>query len=104
LDAQYYCFHHPEAVVADMRVACNCRKPSPGMLLKAAAEMHLDLERSWMIGDSLSDIKAGQNAGTRTILIGNMKRELFRHFSEVSHPEAICADLLEALKVIESSE
>jgi D-glycero-D-manno-heptose 1,7-bisphosphate phosphatase len=105
LDGQYYCFHHPEAVVAKMRVACDCRKPNPGMLLKAAEEMHLDLTHSWMVGDNLTDVKAGQRAGVRTILLGNMKCELCRHLNEEnSRPEAICADLLEATKVIENSE
>lgn len=105
LDAQYYCFHHPQAVLENMRVACDCRKPGPGLLLKAAEEMHLDLSRSWMIGDSLTDIKAGKSAGTRTILIGKMKCELCHFLQEDgSGPEAVCADLLEAVRVIESAE
>jgi D-glycero-D-manno-heptose 1,7-bisphosphate phosphatase len=102
LDAQYYCFHHPEAVIEDMKVECNCRKPAPGMLLKAAAEMELDLSRSWMIGDGITDIQAGKGAGTRTILIGKMKCELCHHFNaKNSAPEAVCANLLEAAGVIE---
>jgi D-glycero-D-manno-heptose 1,7-bisphosphate phosphatase len=102
LDAQYYCFHHPEAVIESMRVACKCRKPGPGMLLRAAEEMQLDLTRSWMIGDGVTDIQAGKSAGTRTILIGKMKCELCHHFSEQNAaPEAVCADLLEAVGVIE---
>jgi D-glycero-D-manno-heptose 1,7-bisphosphate phosphatase len=63
LDGQYYCFHHPESAVALMRAACECRKPSPGLLLKAAAEMHLDLAHSWMVGDNLTDVQAGKSAG-----------------------------------------
>jgi D-glycero-D-manno-heptose 1,7-bisphosphate phosphatase len=105
LDAQYYCFHHPEAVVEEMRVACECRKPSPGMLLKAAAEMHLDLSHSWMVGDNLTDVKAGQSAHVRTILIGKMKCELCHLMQEENaRPEVVCADLLEAVNVIKSSE
>jgi D-glycero-D-manno-heptose 1,7-bisphosphate phosphatase len=101
LDAQYYCFHHPEAVKEEMRVSCGCRKPAPGMLLRAAEEMQLDLSRSWMIGDGITDIQAGKSAGTRTILIGKMKCELCHYFSEEnSGPEAVCADLLEAAGVI----
>jgi D-glycero-D-manno-heptose 1,7-bisphosphate phosphatase len=101
LDAQYYCFHHPEAVKDEMRVSCGCRKPAPGMLLRAAEEMQIDLSRSWMIGDGITDIQAGKSAGTRTILIGKMKCELCHHFSEEnSGPEAVCADLLEAAGVI----
>jgi len=105
LDAQYYCFHHPEAVLENMRVACDCRKPRPGLLLKAAEEMRLDLSRSWMIGDGLTDIKAGKSAGTRTILIGKMKCELCHYLQEDgSGPEAVCADLLEAARVIENGD
>jgi D-glycero-D-manno-heptose 1,7-bisphosphate phosphatase len=105
LDAQYYCFHHPEAVIQDMRVCCPCRKPEPGMLLKAAAEMEIDLSCSWMIGDGITDIQAGKSAGTRTILIGKMKCELCHRFSEVNcGPEAVCADLLEAAGVIERED
>jgi D-glycero-D-manno-heptose 1,7-bisphosphate phosphatase len=105
LDAQYYCFHHPEAVVEEMRVACDCRKPRPGMLLKAAEEMRLDLAHSWMVGDGLTDIQAGRSAGTRTILIGKMKCELcHRCTEENARPEAVCADLLEAVKIIASGE
>ncbi|OGO07933.1 MAG: hypothetical protein A2Y92_04315 [Chloroflexi bacterium RBG_13_57_8] len=105
LDAQYYCFHHPEAVVPEMRVACDCRKPSPGMLLKAAREMGLDLPHSWMVGDGLTDIQAGKSAGTRTILIGRMKCELcHRCTEENARPEAVCADLFEAVNIIKSGE
>ncbi len=105
LDAQYYCFHHPEAVIEEMRAVCDCRKPASGMLLKAAEEMQLDLSRSWMIGDGITDIQAGKGAGTRTILIGTMKCELCHYFSEEnSGPEAVCANLLEAAGVIENEE
>jgi D-glycero-D-manno-heptose 1,7-bisphosphate phosphatase len=105
LDAQYYCFHHPEAIVENMKVACDCRKPNPGLLLKAAREMGLDLAHSWMIGDGLTDIQAGKRAGTRTILIGKMKCELcHRCAEENARPEAVCADLLEAVRIIASEE
>lgn len=104
LDAQYYCFHHPEAVVEEMRADCACRKPGPGMLLKAAGEMRLDLAHSWMIGDGVTDIQAGKSAGTHTILIGKMKCELCHYLDEEnSRPEAVCADLLEAVNIIKSN-
>jgi len=51
------------------RDSCSCRKPQPGLLLQAAAEHDIDLEQSWMIGDSESDIEAGRSAGCRTIRI-----------------------------------
>lgn len=71
LDGFYYCPHHPEGSVPQYALACNCRKPNPGMLLHAAAEHDIDLHASWMIGDILDDIEAGNLAGCRTILIDN---------------------------------
>jgi len=65
------CLHHPEAVSADLRGPCACRKPAPGMLLEAASELELDLASSWMIGDTDSDIAAGRAAGCRTALVEN---------------------------------
>jgi D-glycero-D-manno-heptose 1,7-bisphosphate phosphatase len=62
LDAIYFCPH-------DKEPPCSCRKPAPGMLLAAAAEHHIDLQNSWMIGDSASDREAGKLAGCRTITI-----------------------------------
>jgi D-glycero-D-manno-heptose 1,7-bisphosphate phosphatase len=63
------CWHHPEAVVAELRGPCECRKPAPGMLLEAAAELGIDLGSSWMIGDSDADLGAGRAAGCRTALV-----------------------------------
>ena len=70
VDAIYYCpyLEGPEAVVEEYRRDSNLRKPKPGMLLKAAREMNIDLIRSWMIGDSDRDAQAGRTAGCRTIL------------------------------------
>lgn len=69
LDAVYYCPHHPEGAVARYRVICDCRKPEPGLLLRAAADLGIDLVASVMVGDTASDIEAGRRAGCRTILI-----------------------------------
>lgn len=78
LDAQglklsgfYYCPHHPEGTVSEYSIECMCRKPQPGMLLQAAADHHIDLAASWMIGDILNDVEAGNRAGCKTILIDN---------------------------------
>lgn len=74
LDAIYYCPHHPhkgyEGELPELKIDCGCRKPKPGMLIKAAEEFHIDLEASWMIGDGENDIKAGKAAGCHTVLIG----------------------------------
>lgn len=71
LDGVYYCpyLDGPEAVVEAYRRNSELRKPRPGMLFQAARELNLDLKRSWMIGDSASDVAAGQRAGCRTILV-----------------------------------
>jgi histidinol-phosphate phosphatase family protein len=69
--ACYWCPHHPEGAIARLAFECLCRKPMPGMPLRAAAEHGIDLEQSWMVGDILNDIEAGRRAGCRTVLIDN---------------------------------
>jgi D-glycero-D-manno-heptose 1,7-bisphosphate phosphatase len=71
LDALYYCPHHPGGNIKTFAVKCDCRKPKPGLLLKAAQEFNIDMGASWMVGDILDDIEAGNLAGCRTILIDN---------------------------------
>jgi len=71
LDGFYFCPHHPEGTVAPWAIECHCRKPLPGLLLKAAHEHGIDLRASWMVGDILHDVEAGNRAGCRTILIDN---------------------------------
>lgn len=74
LDAIYFCPHHPDkgfaGEIPELKMDCECRKPKPGMLLKAADDFHIDLSQSWMVGDGENDIKAGKAAGCRTALIG----------------------------------
>lgn len=70
-DSFRLCFHHPQGVVPELARVCDCRKPAPGMLLDAAADLGLDLGASWMIGDTDADVVAGMAAGCRTILIEN---------------------------------
>ena len=69
IDAIYYCPHHPDAKIEKYRLTCNCRKPKPGMLLQAAKEHNIDLQKSYVVGDKWSDIEAGKNAGCQTILV-----------------------------------
>ena len=69
IDAFYFCPHHPEVGPPEYRRRCRCRKPSPGMLLRAAREFDLDLARSFAVGDSARDLLAGRNAGARAILV-----------------------------------
>jgi len=69
-DAFYYCPHLPGAPLPGYARACECRKPAPGMILRAAAEWHVDTGRSYAVGDSERDVVAGRRAGCRTILLG----------------------------------
>ncbi len=64
IDAFYHCPHHP-----DFTGACDCRKPEPGMLLRAANDLNIDLRRSWLVGDTCNDILAGLRAGCRCLLV-----------------------------------
>jgi len=69
IEEYYFCPHLETAEVPEYRLDCECRKPKPGMLHQAAAELSLDLAKSWMIGDRESDLQAGAAAGARTILV-----------------------------------
>lgn len=69
LSGYYYCPHHPAGSVPELRRACECRKPEPGLLLRSARALRLDLARSWLIGDTLADIGASRAAGVRGILV-----------------------------------
>ncbi|MDP8959538.1 MAG: HAD family hydrolase [Actinomycetota bacterium] len=91
----YYCPHHPEARLVSYRARCRCRKPMPGLLLRAAEELDLDLERSWMVGDILDDVEAGSRSGCRTTLILNGGETLWRTGPR-RFPDLVASDLLEA--------
>ena len=73
LDGIYFCPHHPhsgyEGEVKELKIDCDCRKPKPGMLLKAAEDLNIDLSQSYMVGDGENDIKAGKAAGCKTVLL-----------------------------------
>ncbi len=75
LDGIYFCPHHPHrgyaGEVPELKFDCDCRKPKPGMILKAAKDFNIDLSQSWMIGDGENDVKAGQAAGCKTALVGS---------------------------------
>ncbi|OGO03264.1 MAG: hypothetical protein A2Y72_01025 [Chloroflexi bacterium RBG_13_53_26] len=101
LDRVYYCYHHPEGQNPRYRVSCSCRKPKPGMLLQAAKDFDLDLASSFVVGDNLTDVKAGEVSGCRTILIGKKKCELCHLMDEDnSRPDAIVDGLLQAVHTI----
>ncbi len=74
LDGIYYCPHHPHkgyvGEIPELKIECECRKPKPGMIIKAADDFNIDLSQSWMIGDGENDIIAGKAAGCKTAFIG----------------------------------
>jgi len=101
LDALYVCTHHPTAGQPPYREACECRKPRPGLLLRAAAELGLDLSRSVMVGDKPSDVEAGQAAGASTVLVltgyGRGEWE-YRRQEWTVKPDHVALDLFDAVE------
>ena len=94
LDAIYFCPHHPhkgyEGEVEELKIDCDCRKPKPGMLLKAAEDFNIDLKKSYMVGDSENDVKAGIQAGCMTILInGEGTDEIDGDFGQIDTLESV---------------
>jgi D-glycero-D-manno-heptose 1,7-bisphosphate phosphatase len=67
--AYYHCPHHPDGIVESLRRKCDCRKPQPGLLLRAAADLDIDLARSFTVGDRWQDLQAGRAAGTGAVLV-----------------------------------
>jgi D-glycero-D-manno-heptose 1,7-bisphosphate phosphatase len=98
LDGVYYCPHHPEGVIPGFSIRCGCRKPEAGMLFRAARDLDIELQHSWLIGDSSDDIEAGNRAGCQTILVG-AERETF-DAKPMRRPNFVCLDTSEALRVI----
>jgi D,D-heptose 1,7-bisphosphate phosphatase len=99
IDAYYYCPHAPDAAIEQYAVACDCRKPMPGMILKAANDLDIDTARSWMIGDILHDIEAGNRAGCKTILINNGNETEWK-MTAMRKPTGVANDLEEAAHII----
>ena len=102
LDVQF-CPHHPNGTVESFAVPCACRKPAPGMILRAAARHHLELKGSWMVGDILDDVEAGNRAGCRSVLLCNGGETVWRP-SEERIPTAVAADLATAARIVTRAE
>jgi D-glycero-D-manno-heptose 1,7-bisphosphate phosphatase len=105
LDGIYYCLHHPQARDRRYKKRCGCRKPKPGLLIRAARDFDLSLEQSYMVGDNITDIQAGQAVGCTTFLIGNHKCDLCRFLSERKiKPDYIVPNLYQATRIIKQLE
>jgi D-glycero-D-manno-heptose 1,7-bisphosphate phosphatase len=99
LDAIYYCPHEPS-------VGCDCRKPRPGMILKAAREMDIDISNSFMIGDKYVDVEVGLAAGAKAVLLrtGYGLEELEKHRDSGVQPNFVADNLLHAVDAILSGQ
>lgn len=100
-DGFYYCPHHPSATLLEYRTDCACRKPRPGLLLKAAEDLDLDLEASYMVGDRPTDLQAGHRAGCRGIWVQSGRHadgpiETAEALDPGIVPACVCTSLAEA--------
>lgn len=92
LDGVYYCLHHPEAKLAQYKQICECRKPKPGLILRASADLNIDLFSSFLVGDALSDMQAARSAGCTPILLGSIKTDWAKFVNEGNAPAAQAPD------------
>jgi D-glycero-D-manno-heptose 1,7-bisphosphate phosphatase len=102
IDGFYYCPHHPQVGYAPYRRECECRKPKPGMLLRAAKDFQLDLAQCFVAGDKVIDILPGIEVGCRTVLVltGYGQETLNDGLLAESQPNYVAVDLLDAAKWI----
>ncbi len=105
IDGFLYCPHHPEGIVEKYSMECECRKPKPGLLYRAAKNFNINLSNSWMVGDGLNDIETGNKAGCKTILInkdnGNETEWLL---NDIRKPTYIASDMKEAATYIANED
>jgi len=104
IDRHEFCPFHPEAIIEQYRKESELRKPRPGMILRAAEELNIDLSASWVIGDAPRDIEAGHAAGCRTILISDVSLPASPATLEatVIEPDETVSSVSEAMDVIEA--
>ena len=98
VDAVYYCPHHPKGMVKHYQCVCHCRKPETGMIDMACSRFDIDLPKSYMVGDRAGDIKTGQRAGIRTILLESGYGTL--RLEEQVTPDFIRNDLRDIIEII----
>jgi len=105
LDDIFYCLHHPEVGNSTYRKRCGCRKPKAGLIYMAARKHGIALKKSYMVGDNLTDISAGNKAGCVTLLLGRMKCVLCKHIETTAvRPDYIVKDLPGAVRLIKQIE
>ena len=101
IDRIYYCPHYPDKKIPggreNLKIICDCRKPQPGLIMRAAKDLNIDLNLSWLVGNMPSDIEAASRAGIRSILLEN--HGVFDNQLSAS-PDAKCIDLKDAVRLI----
>jgi len=102
VDGWFYCPHHPQAIVDGLRIDCECRKPKPGMIRQAQQKLDLDLARSFVVGDKLSDVGLAGSVGARGILVrtGYGERVLAESGGSIAAAAHVAPDLMEAVSWI----
>ncbi len=101
LDGFYFCPHHPEGKVEELTTVCKCRKPEPGLLLRAIAEHNIAPYNSYMIGDKLIDVAAGKQAGCKAgLVLTGYGRQMAAGSLKKVEPDFVAEDLLEAANFI----
>jgi D-glycero-D-manno-heptose 1,7-bisphosphate phosphatase len=98
VDGWLYCPHHPKATIDALRIDCDCRKPSGGMVRQAQERFDIDLERSFVVGDKFTDVGLARSVGARGILLrtGHGAGELARHGGVAPHAALVADNLMEA--------
>jgi histidinol-phosphate phosphatase family protein len=103
IDRFYFCPHHPTEGIDPYRLICDCRKPEPGMLHQAAADLNIDLARSYVIGDRLRDVETAHRAGAKGVLVMTgyghdlMQETGPDRANELNQPDYVAQDILEAV-------
>ena len=102
LDGLYYCPHHPDkgfpGEIKELKIVCNCRKPAIGMINQAVNDYNIDIDGSWIIGDTTGDIQTGINAGLKTALV--LTGEAGKDGKYKVQPDLIADNLEECVKMI----
>jgi histidinol-phosphate phosphatase family protein len=102
LDRIYYCPHHPEKGFdgerVELKIQCDCRKPGIGMIQRAVKDLNVDLKRSWLVGDTTTDLQTAKNAGINSILVRSGYAGKDNKYP--AQPDRVCDTLGEAVKQI----
>jgi len=103
VDGEYYCFHHPQGSREEYRKVCDCRKPKPGLILKAASDHGFSVPDTFFIGDGIVDVKAGRAAGCKTVLVASVNGFLLELLAaHDAEPDFLVRTLDDAVKIVKS--